>query len=515
MQTDTAGSSILADTVPFVENGYASPAPAQFAAYVHHRQSEALVMPQTPPASHGPSMFTWSMHDDALLPAGVQTNEVQEPTSNGLLPAVVPAPRTPQQAVTPRSASHRRKMEPGHVKRPCNAFILFRSHAVATNLVPKEVERDHRNISRIISHMWRSLGKEERALWEAQADAEKERHRLAYPDYKYRPGSRRNNVHRRNVRKLSSTEHQCEQIADVILKACGRPGVKRRRSSAPKVVMAPPQQDKSANKPAIVELASAARPPLRRSFSSNAMTMPPTNEVRITKAASHSTEDAMPPPTSVDSWERKLPRRSSSAPPIHRSSDGLPGGAGLDTQFALLHAEPIDWVLDTPLLASEPSPFGFEASAATVSPLQTGLGDLQGPKDSLLPPPSIPAMDDTTGMEQTFQQVSLNAGADHTGTVLGMFNLDKLPIPDYLLPPVSPKTNVQPTYWPGSLLGLPSDGGKPPATVDPSLWHSRTEEPEHESQNKSFLGLGATSEYQQLGTPLSAFLCHDSWQPSA
>lgn len=235
----------------------------------------------------------------------------------------------------------------------------------------------------------------------------------------------------------------------------------------------------------------------------------------MAKTDNHPGEDAMPPPTSVDSWERKLPRRSSSAPPIHRSSDGLAGGGGLDTQFAPMHAEPIDWVLDTPLLASELSPFGFESSAATVSPLQTGLGDLQDPRDSLLPPPSIPAVDNTTGMEQTFQQVSLNAGADHAGNVLGVFNLGNLPIPDYLLPPVSPKTNVHPTYWPGSMLGLLSDGGKPPVTDDPSLWHPRTEEPEHESQNKSFLGLSATSEYQQLSTPLSAFLCHDSWQPSA
>lgn len=123
--------------------------------------------------------------------------------------------------------SHTRKRDPGHVKRPCNAFMLFRSHAVANQLVPKEVEKDHRNISRIISYMWRSLSSEERRMWDIAAENERERHRQLHPDYKYRPSSRRANVHRRINRRSSVTERQCENIADAILKACGREGIKK------------------------------------------------------------------------------------------------------------------------------------------------------------------------------------------------------------------------------------------------------------------------------------------------
>lgn len=83
--------------------------------------------------------------------------------------------------------SHARKTPPGHVKRPRNAFILFRSHACAANLIPPTVEKDHRQISRIVSHMWRDLPAEERGRWEREAEQEKELHRRLHPDYRYKP----------------------------------------------------------------------------------------------------------------------------------------------------------------------------------------------------------------------------------------------------------------------------------------------------------------------------------------
>lgn len=83
--------------------------------------------------------------------------------------------------------SHARKTPPGHVKRPRNAFILFRSHACSSNLIPPSVEKDHRQISRIVSHMWKSLPAEEKIRWEREAEAEKELHRKLHPDYRYKP----------------------------------------------------------------------------------------------------------------------------------------------------------------------------------------------------------------------------------------------------------------------------------------------------------------------------------------
>ncbi|SPO25672.1 related to pheromone response factor Prf1 [Ustilago trichophora] len=121
--------------------------------------------------------------------------------------------------------SHAKKTPPNHIKRPRNAYIIFRSHTVAQKLIPKEVEHDHRNISRIIAHMWKSLAPEERAHYEQIAKEEKEKHKQLFPNYRYQPTTRRTGVNKRNVKKLENGEEECQEIADIILKAQGKHGV--------------------------------------------------------------------------------------------------------------------------------------------------------------------------------------------------------------------------------------------------------------------------------------------------
>ncbi|SNX84442.1 related to pheromone response factor Prf1 [Melanopsichium pennsylvanicum] len=128
--------------------------------------------------------------------------------------------------------SHAKKTPPNHIKRPRNAYIIFRSHTVSQKLIPKEVEHDHRNISRIIAHMWKSLSPEERAHYERIAREEKERHKQLHPDYRYQPTTRRNAVCKRKVKKLENGEDECQEIADIILKAQGKEGVVVRSGSA-------------------------------------------------------------------------------------------------------------------------------------------------------------------------------------------------------------------------------------------------------------------------------------------
>jgi hypothetical protein len=101
--------------------------------------------------------------------------------------------------------SHARKTPPGHVKRPRNAFILFRSYACSSNLIPPSVEKDHRQISRIVSHMWKSLPPDERAKWERQAEEEKDLHRKLHPDYRYKPIYRKENFSKKKQARLGSS----------------------------------------------------------------------------------------------------------------------------------------------------------------------------------------------------------------------------------------------------------------------------------------------------------------------
>ena len=382
---------------------------------------------------------SWHIGQDLFLPAPYGTDSQPIQVTQDAPPPTVQTMSCPS---TPRSTSHTRKMAPGHIKRPRNAFILFRSHAVATNLVPKEVERDHRNISRIISHMWRSLGKEERAMWEAQAQVEKERHRREHPDYKYRPGSRRTNISRRNVRKLSSTERECEHIADVILKACGRSGVKRRRSSTGQIRRLQPS-DLSVGPDALVP----QRPSLRRSISSNGLVLPPTLTNRQAALESRYEAPSFLQPGAFDVRPGKMMRRSSSAPPaesagLHVSRDAEVG------QGSALGEDPVagdalDWVLDTPLLSQQSSPYALDPAALVNSPFH-GLA----PQPSALSQgesatqPTIEV--DSACMEQTFEAFSLDAGpsANHDTDLFGLPEM----VPSCLLPPVSP-TSTHPSNW--------------------------------------------------------------------
>ncbi|KAG8744236.1 hypothetical protein FRC10_010598 [Ceratobasidium sp. 414] len=96
-------------------------------------------------------------------------------------------PLTPAQP--PAKKSHSRRRPPGHIPRPRNAFILFRSHYVAAQLIPNKVE--------IIGEIWNTLPPAERLVWEQKADVEKEKHYRMYPGYRYKPAKLEGVVKRR------------------------------------------------------------------------------------------------------------------------------------------------------------------------------------------------------------------------------------------------------------------------------------------------------------------------------
>ena len=67
----------------------------------------------------------------------------------------------------------------GYFQRPRNAFILFRSYACTSNLLPETLGiNDHRQVSRIVGQLWKGLKPEEKSIWEKKAAEEKEAHKL-------------------------------------------------------------------------------------------------------------------------------------------------------------------------------------------------------------------------------------------------------------------------------------------------------------------------------------------------
>lgn len=85
--------------------------------------------------------------------------------------------------------SHARKQPEGHVPRPRNPFILFRCDFVRQKMVPPGVEKDHRNISRIVGAIWREMTGEQQRPWVEMADMEKAKHKAVHPGYRYAPGT--------------------------------------------------------------------------------------------------------------------------------------------------------------------------------------------------------------------------------------------------------------------------------------------------------------------------------------
>ena len=153
-----------------------------------------------------------------------------------LVPHAHPAKPAAQPAGPKPKVSHARKTPEGHVKRPPNAFILFRSHCCAPTADPDQLDApgtptaqqlqdlgitDHRHISRIVSHLWKSLSPEEKGYWETKAQFRKTEHQRLHPDYKYKPVYRSKDAVKRRRKGDQETrikeERGCEDVARALL----------------------------------------------------------------------------------------------------------------------------------------------------------------------------------------------------------------------------------------------------------------------------------------------------------
>jgi hypothetical protein len=95
---------------------------------------------------------------------------------------------------TSSELEHRpKKGDENYVKRPENAFILFRRHcceerqAAAEEADTPAKKQRQADLSKTISQQWKGLSAEERQVWEDRAKEKKKEHEQLYPDYVYRP----------------------------------------------------------------------------------------------------------------------------------------------------------------------------------------------------------------------------------------------------------------------------------------------------------------------------------------
>ncbi|KAG0697239.1 hypothetical protein DFH29DRAFT_1023020 [Suillus ampliporus] len=122
-----------------------------------------------------------------------------------------------------------RKGDEDYIKRPENAFILFRrkcceerqqaqdeaaSSAYADAPTKKQRQAD---LSKTISQQWKALSSEERLYWEEQAKEKKKEHEQMYPNYVYRPQRSKDKKGKKSKRGEFEHETDCESSISFML----------------------------------------------------------------------------------------------------------------------------------------------------------------------------------------------------------------------------------------------------------------------------------------------------------
>ncbi|KXN82306.1 Repressor ROX1 [Leucoagaricus sp. SymC.cos] len=135
-----------------------------------------------------------------------------------------------------------RKGDSDYIKRPENAFILFRRKCCEERQAAANDEKldgptkkqRQADLSKTISQQWKSLTPEERKVWEDKAKERKKEHEAMYPNYVYRPQRSKDRARGKKAGKAGKgdTEHETdpENVAFVLPMPAQRHG---RSASAP------------------------------------------------------------------------------------------------------------------------------------------------------------------------------------------------------------------------------------------------------------------------------------------
>ncbi|KAF8581327.1 high mobility group box, partial [Ramaria rubella] len=71
----------------------------------------------------------------------------------------------------------------GHIPRPPNAFIIFRTEYIKSMATQNSTPE----VSKSLGERWRSMTPAEKAPWVEKAEEAKLQHQAANPGYKYKP----------------------------------------------------------------------------------------------------------------------------------------------------------------------------------------------------------------------------------------------------------------------------------------------------------------------------------------
>ncbi|KAG8921719.1 hypothetical protein FRC01_000106 [Tulasnella sp. 417] len=174
-----------------------------------------------------------------------------------------------------RNTSHTAKKPEGHIKRPPNCFLLFRSHVKESGIrIPdalkpiikeklrekRKVQKsngedddesdddddnddDEQSVSKISGILWDFLPAAEKSFFRARAAHAKAMHKKLYPNYKYSPQVKDKSVKRRVGKKMAPEKRErLEEVAGVLVREMGwaTEGEVKQRSQTPSTKAATP-----------------------------------------------------------------------------------------------------------------------------------------------------------------------------------------------------------------------------------------------------------------------------------
>ncbi|KAL1752029.1 hypothetical protein FB107DRAFT_293482 [Schizophyllum commune] len=167
--------------------------------------------------------------------------------------------------ITSQRKNHATK---NRIPRPANAFILFRADFTKNHTLPDGIERSNGTLSKIASSEWKNLSTEGRGFWYRRADEAKIAHQAKYPEYRFRPVSRKSTE--RKSKELVAARSDSKEVAaapkegpptpatdDQWMQQCSLFSVwhvdgadaKRGRGRPPKGLPPPPEKPKEGGKP--------------------------------------------------------------------------------------------------------------------------------------------------------------------------------------------------------------------------------------------------------------------------
>ena len=193
---------------------YASPSSSPF-------EPDLKALSFTTPPPPRPLSPTSSINSDSSsLPSPTSTIHLSPQNTRQIQPPALPKRR---KSLGGDPVERRpRKGDEDYIKRPENAFILFRrkcceersvvegsedGQGVTAAPVKKQRQAD---LSKMISQQWKSLSQEERQRWESLAKEKKKEHEQMYPNYVYRPQRSKASKGKKSKGRKASTEGEQE-----------------------------------------------------------------------------------------------------------------------------------------------------------------------------------------------------------------------------------------------------------------------------------------------------------------